>query len=513
MGLSKSKRNKLVSLLFFALIFHGDAHALTQKNSVQLVDDAGELLGFAHVFEPDNYVASATDRPAPIIFLPGFDLDIAESVRSAQEVEPGSRLAGLQLARKLRFTQGPSSSLNQLFEELVDVYGHTVLVLEYSDDSAGIETSAQAFELLVSNSDLPVRKYFQQSGVRSIVLGWSMGGLVARYGLTKLESEYREHFTELFISYDVPHRGARLPLSLEVFTNVMQLALSSDSSSPSLFMFESILESANQKYNSASAKEMMNPLIAIAHQDTTSSAITSRFAEIQNQPNTHSAHERFYELRNKLFSLGQYPTRSRNIAISNGNAAFNPLDVPYPRDGNYLARLTARAALSRRFSIRILDVRLFDDPTTAARSNCSIYYFFKTTTCPPVLLPSLTESTVGSYSDVVSRLADAFENQQSLQQEWANEGYEMVFSGEVSAGEGKSVFIPIHSAFDTDSIDVASGIGSLSANTPFDAVYANATQNEKHNAVSPEIYEAILHEIGELRVRRSVLAALPAILF
>lgn len=50
---------------------------------------------------------------------------------------------------------------------------------------------------------------------QNVVIGMSMGGLVARYALRHMETTNRIHDTKLYISHDAPHQGANLPLSLQ----------------------------------------------------------------------------------------------------------------------------------------------------------------------------------------------------------------------------------------------------------------------------------------------------------
>lgn len=51
------------------------------------------------------------------------------------------------------------------------------------------------------------------AGVRqpNVVLGRSMGGLVSRYALRRMENNSQNHETRLYISWDSPHRGANVP--------------------------------------------------------------------------------------------------------------------------------------------------------------------------------------------------------------------------------------------------------------------------------------------------------------
>ncbi|MAZ73114.1 MAG: hypothetical protein CMC70_08185 [Flavobacteriaceae bacterium] len=54
-----------------------------------------------------------------------------------------------------------------------------------------------------------------------VVLGPSMGGLIARYGLAFMEENDIPHETRLFISFDSPHKGANIPISLQYLINYL----------------------------------------------------------------------------------------------------------------------------------------------------------------------------------------------------------------------------------------------------------------------------------------------------
>lgn len=52
-----------------------------------------------------------------------------------------------------------------------------------------------------------------------VVLGPSMGGLIARYALAYMEDNSLDSETRLYISFDAPHRGANIPISLQYLIN------------------------------------------------------------------------------------------------------------------------------------------------------------------------------------------------------------------------------------------------------------------------------------------------------
>ncbi|MGW3955148.1 hypothetical protein ACWEKM_30380 [Streptomyces sp. NPDC004752] len=49
--------------------------------------------------------------------------------------------------------------------------------------------------------------------------GFSMGGLVTRYALAKIEALGVEHQTQLYYSWDSPHTGAWIPIALQAFAH------------------------------------------------------------------------------------------------------------------------------------------------------------------------------------------------------------------------------------------------------------------------------------------------------
>jgi hypothetical protein len=52
-----------------------------------------------------------------------------------------------------------------------------------------------------------------------VVIGPSMGGLIARYGLSYMEQNSMDHETRLYISFDSPHLGANIPVSFQYLIN------------------------------------------------------------------------------------------------------------------------------------------------------------------------------------------------------------------------------------------------------------------------------------------------------
>ena len=95
---------------------------------------------------------------------------------------------------------------------------YDLIFIDYNNGTDDIRRNAALFEDVV--------RYVNQqkqggtaSGQQNVVLGISMGGLVARYGLAEMEkAQPGSTNTRLLITHDSPHRGANTPLGIQALT-------------------------------------------------------------------------------------------------------------------------------------------------------------------------------------------------------------------------------------------------------------------------------------------------------
>ncbi|GGZ13823.1 hypothetical protein GCM10010387_02340 [Streptomyces inusitatus] len=92
--------------------------------------------------------------------------------------------------------------------------GRDVILLGYEERSASILENADA----VIGAVLRARAE-QLGDARLVVGGFSMGGIVTRYALAKMESQEIDHGAALYFSYDSPHRGASVPVGVQAFSH------------------------------------------------------------------------------------------------------------------------------------------------------------------------------------------------------------------------------------------------------------------------------------------------------
>ncbi len=101
------------------------------------------------------------------------------------------------------------SFLPDLIEKLKSD-GFDIIMLDFKDGAGSIESNAENLIELINwvNNQLSINN----SKNKLVVLGASMGGVVSRYALSKMEQTNQNHNTRLYITMDSPHNGANIPL-------------------------------------------------------------------------------------------------------------------------------------------------------------------------------------------------------------------------------------------------------------------------------------------------------------
>ncbi|MFJ9244499.1 esterase/lipase family protein [Streptomyces sp. NPDC101776] len=92
--------------------------------------------------------------------------------------------------------------------------GRDVILLGYDERSASILENAQTVIAAIHRAGAE-----RLGNARLAVGGFSMGGIVTRYALAKMEQQRMDHQTGLYFSYDSPHRGATIPVGVQAFSH------------------------------------------------------------------------------------------------------------------------------------------------------------------------------------------------------------------------------------------------------------------------------------------------------
>lgn len=147
----------------------------------------------------------------PMIIVEGFEPSILYAFNEDEEDKDGNAIP-YSYERKLGTSNynsfisvAKSSEYFPDFKYFIDNYD--IIYVDWLNSEAPIESNA---DILIQIIDWVNE---QKSGSkRNIVLGESMGGLVARYALRKMEMAGKAHQTSIFVSYDSPHLGVNVPI-------------------------------------------------------------------------------------------------------------------------------------------------------------------------------------------------------------------------------------------------------------------------------------------------------------
>ncbi|MFE4616010.1 esterase/lipase family protein [Streptomyces sp. NPDC056747] len=178
--------------------------------------------------------------------------------------------------------------------------GFDVILLGFDDRSASILDNADvAIECIRrTNAD-------REGDTMLTVGGFSMGGMVTRYALAKMERQREDHNTSTYLSYDTPHRGAWLPLGVQAFSHFVKEEWGD--TNPLLGLYSDLV-------NSPAARQMLRWHVA------SGTELTLDVAAGQDQERT--------DFLEALERMGDWPQRPRLLGVANGTGTGVGNDIP-----------------------------------------------------------------------------------------------------------------------------------------------------------------------------------------
>lgn len=289
-------------------------------------------------FENNVYIPYATQTPAfgidgailrikyaptsngqikkPFIVVEGFD---AGSILTP-EVEGGDRTL-----YNFLYDSGDlasSGNLNGLLNSSYDI-----IYVDWTNGTNSIQHNSQVLQNVI----LWVNNKKQQAGStqKNVILGQSMGGVISRYTLAKMEHNSINHDVTLNVAHDSPLQGANTPISIQYFS---RHAYDTYVNAPILYaLVEVVIPTVLDMVNALSLNNLNlaipSPEDALTIQDTPAALeLNYDYVDFNSNP-TKAIHQAWQQ----EFETMGYPTLCRNIAISNGNECatnqgFNPHD-------------------------------------------------------------------------------------------------------------------------------------------------------------------------------------------
>ncbi len=336
--------------------------------------------------------------------------------------------------------------------------GYDIIILDYDKGGTFIQRNAFLVQALIQE----INDQLVQNGSNEqiVIMGMSMGGIVARYALAHMEHNNVPHNTRLYISFDSPHQGANVPLGLQHMIDFWTEA-------PGVFPvnIDPFGSALTQLFNLAApaAKQMANPYF-------TANLERSVFlADLNN--------------------VGSYPNNLRKVAVANGSgiatsqANLNPGDAYFEWNHNSIP-FTIR---SNTYVLpgRPGDNMLFDGFVRLGISP------IKLKLRPNLFNTPAIDDAPGGFLDFdfqLQNIADAI-NDAGL--------------GPANTDAGRFSFVPITSALDINTTDFFTNVHGLqgypfppSNVSPFDAIFAEDV-NRWHLSMSADIAEFLLNEVNQ----------------
>ncbi len=149
-----------------------------------------------------NYACGHTSIQKPFIWLEGYNPKVGNLDLELFYNDAIDRLGYLSA------TIGSKSLIDYLDQE-----GYDLIIVDYEDGGDYIQRNAYAFEEVLRWVN--AEKHKNGSHEKNVVMGQSMGGMIARYALRRMEVNGEDHETETYISFDTGHLGDNVPLGAQ----------------------------------------------------------------------------------------------------------------------------------------------------------------------------------------------------------------------------------------------------------------------------------------------------------
>lgn len=394
----------------------------------------------------------------PIILLDGFDPGDTRDI--------GALYAGLTFD-------------GQNLADILRAEGYDIVILNaplYTTDGKDIDGGSDyiqrnAMVLAALIEEMNAQKV---GDAELVIIGPSMGGLIARYGLAYMEANGIPHETRLYISFDSPHQGANIPISLQYLINYFAQEVGDASA-------QAIVDAV---LNSPAAKEMLVDHY-VAHL-----LAGSTFEQDPTKLLPMGAPDFRDAFQSELDALG-FPLQVRNVTMINGSGNNTTNGVPGAEIVN--TNLTIDALTD-------VDVALYFTPAasqTNTVTDITVYF---------IGIPVATYTTEAESPSTTDGVDSAPGGTASISEVLGDGGGNPVLIEFINALEQDIYsFIPTMSSLAIDTENWY-GIPNL-GNSPFVNFYI-PNENEPHVSVTAASAQFALDEIRQtLGITENELAA------
>jgi hypothetical protein len=155
----------------------------------------------------------------PIIIVEGFDFGTGGNLEEHRHGNFGWQSLFACDLENFPGTYGYPILIDSLYS-----LGYDIVFIDFQNGTQSIEWKSELVKKTIELCNA-----HKSSEKSLVVVGASMGGVVARHAICSMEQNHEEHCTRLFVSIDAPHRGANISPGL--FGLVSLLAVPSSEAS------------------------------------------------------------------------------------------------------------------------------------------------------------------------------------------------------------------------------------------------------------------------------------------
>ncbi|WP_181899423.1 hypothetical protein [Flagellimonas nanhaiensis] len=240
----------------------------------------------------------------PLIVVEGFDTGLLSEIDKVGDMDIGTFLKGVD--------KSDNDKLKDLITEDTEE-SFDIIYVNWDNGTDWLQRNAYVLEEVIRW----VNQTKENDAAPNVILGQSMGGVLARYALRDMENNNEDHDTSLYVSHDAPHQGAHVPPgALYMVRHVLNELITTP-------VGDILVAMASGEVPVHEARKLIDqPAVR---------QLLINWVDVNYKINKEE-HEAW---QNELKAMG-YPQQTRNIALSNGSHCAQTYGI---QPGQTLARL------------------------------------------------------------------------------------------------------------------------------------------------------------------------------
>lgn len=197
------------------VVLVNDARSLQQTRAGINFNNDSLVCHYSTVITGENYRGITTSAEIYISYAPGRS-SLRKPLLIVEGFDP--RVGGGSSKGSWNFNQ---INKDQSIIDLNRDYGYDIVYVDWVKSQEYIQANSYTLKKVIEWVNN--RKASAGSTESNVIIGHSMGGLIARYALKTMENQGVKHQVSTYVSYDAPHLGAHVPLGvLYAFHGIMK---------------------------------------------------------------------------------------------------------------------------------------------------------------------------------------------------------------------------------------------------------------------------------------------------